>query len=142
MSLMLPDGSPSITTRSACLPTASVPILSPSPRNSAPFEVAMCTASRGVNPASTSNSTSRWSPNPAITPPYPVGSSPASSKPPCLTNSRSNSSSFLNSAGQSDFAALFKKELEFERSEEHTSELQSPDHHVFSLLLDTETQRH
>ena len=62
-------------------------------------------ASSGVKPASTRSSTSRWSPNPAITPPYPVGSSPARSKPPRLTNSRSNSSSFLKSAGQNEVAA-------------------------------------
>ena len=43
-------------------------------RRSAPFAVAMWIASSGVNPASTSSSTSRWSPKPAITPPVPVGS--------------------------------------------------------------------
>jgi hypothetical protein len=47
--------------------------------------VAMGAASIGVNPASTSSSTSRWSPKPATTRPLPVGSSAASSIPPAFT---------------------------------------------------------
>src|SRR3974390_3574606 len=59
MSSIFFDGSPLTTTRSACLPAAMVPMRSNSPRNCAPFAVAIWIASTGVNPASTSNSTSR-----------------------------------------------------------------------------------
>ena len=55
-------GLPLTSTRSATLPGAMEPMRSPSPRNCAPLRVAMRIASTGVKPASTSSSTSRWSP--------------------------------------------------------------------------------
>src|SRR5262249_19383019 len=41
MSLIFAEGSPSITTRSTCLPTASVAIFAKSPQNSGPFRSRM-----------------------------------------------------------------------------------------------------
>ena len=75
----------------ADLPAAIEPICESRPRYFAPLRLAIFIASTGVNPASTSNSTSRRSPNPATTPPFPVGSSPARRSPPALTNARSKS---------------------------------------------------
>src|ERR1039457_6337260 len=60
MSSIFFDGSPLITTRSACLPGAIVPMRSDSPRNCAPLAVATWIASTGVNPAPTP----RWNPPP------------------------------------------------------------------------------
>ena len=58
--LIVVDGSPSITRRSACLPATIDPVRAPRPRYVAPFSVPTLIASSGVSPASTSSSRARW----------------------------------------------------------------------------------
>src|SRR5580765_4214930 len=90
-------GLPSSTTRSACLPVAIVPMRASRPRYLAPFDVPIAIASSGVNPASTRSSICRWSAKPGTTPPDPVGSVPAMSRPPAFTNARSSAIALGNS---------------------------------------------
>ena len=94
-------GSPRTTTRSACFPFATVPIVSRRPRYAAPLYVAMWIASTGVKPASTRSSIPRWSAKPGMTPPLPVGSGPARSRPPAATKARSRRRSLLYAFSQS-----------------------------------------
>ena len=94
MSDALRPMSPSITSRSASLPAATVPKSSSLPITFAPFALTICTATDGSNPAPTRISKFRWSPYPGSAPQ--AGSTPAAIRPPASTNLSSKASRLLN----------------------------------------------